>query len=317
MEHTGAPYDPSGLVREREQLHVAAAALEAKAGQIKPGLENIRSAQQLSEALHGDVSSGHFGLKTGGRKPGKNGSFSVDEAALKGLAANIERLRPPLAPRVAKAQQLIGTVLEHRAIAKLLGGYVGQLIDAAATAVKEGPEPPPGGGDRLHGQWQTTEVETGRLSCTDPSLQTLPKNPSSIRASIKAPPGSCLVACDYDQMEVRVLAHLSGDPSLISLCGQSGADLYKSVCAVWTGVQVADVTAAQRTVTKQIVLSVMYGIGNDLLETNAGLAKGEGERRKNDFYRRFASVKKFKERTERAARSVGYVETIKGRRRCV
>jgi DNA polymerase-1 len=191
-----------------------------------------------------------------------------------------------------------------------VGTYLVSLVEAIDPKTR-----------RIHASFHQAVTATGRLSSSDPNLQNIPIRSDvgrAIRRAFVAEPGSELLSADYSQIELRVLAHLSEDPGLISAF-DSGLDIHRAVAAEVYGVQPADVTDEQRSAAKMVNFGIIYGI------TPWGLAKRLGPGTSNerarqiidDYKRRFSRIDAFLQRCVEEAREHGHVATILGRRRPV
>ncbi|HEY8487831.1 MAG TPA: DNA polymerase I [Thermaerobacter sp.] len=245
---------------------------------------NINSTQQLGQILFE-----RLGLPV--VKKTKTG-YSTDAEVLETLAAH-----HPIAE----------LVLEYRSLVKLQGTYVDGLAEHI------GPD------GRVHTTFQQTVAATGRLSSTQPNLQNIPIRDEpgrSLRRAFVAPAGHRLVAADYSQIELRVLAHYSGDPGLVEAFAQ-GQDVHARTASEIFGVPLAQVTPEQRRVAKAVNFGLAYG------QTDFGLARAlridraDARRFMDRYFERYPGVKRYMEEMVRRARQHGEVTTLLGRRRPV
>jgi DNA polymerase-1 len=248
---------------------------------------NINSPPQLRTVLFDEL-----GLSTRGVKKGKTG-FSTDVDVLTRLAAD---------------HPLPAKILQYRALSKLKSTY----IDALPQAVN----PVTG---RLHTTLHQTVAATGRISSSDPNLQNIPirgEEGRRIREAFTAPPGRVLIAGDYSQIELRVLAHLSGD-SVLREAFLEGQDIHTRTAAEVFGVLPGIVTSEMRRSAKVINFGILYGMGPQRLARDLGISLGEAKRYIESYFERYAGVRTFMDAVLEQARETGFVTTILGRRRPV
>ncbi|HEM3560711.1 TPA: DNA polymerase I [Streptococcus suis] len=247
---------------------------------------NINSPKQLGTILFEDM-----GLPLEYTKKTKTGySTAVDV---------LERLAP-IAPVVSK-------ILEYRQITKLQSTYVIGLQDAI---LEDG---------KIHTRYVQDLTQTGRLSSTDPNLQNIPVRLEQGRlirkAFVPSLENSILLASDYSQIELRVLAHISQDQHLIEAF-QQGADIHTSTAMRVFGIEKAeDVTANDRRNAKAVNFGVVYGISDFGLSNNLGISRKEAKNYIDTYFERFPGIKNYMETIVREARDKGYVETLYKRRR--
>jgi DNA polymerase-1 len=242
---------------------------------------NINSTQQL----------GHILFEKLGLKPPKKTKtgYSTDAEVLEQLAAEHE---------------LPAHILEHRTLQKLQSTY----IDALQAQV----DPSDG---RVHTTFIQTGAATGRLASTDPNLQNIPVRDEQgrrIRAAFVAPPGHVLVSVDYSQIELRILAHLSGDPALIEAF-QAGEDFHRQTAAFIFGVTLAEVTSQQRSAAKATNFGVVYGISDFGLARQLGVSNAEAHDIIERYFTRFPQVRAYLDGLIAEARATGQVRTMFGR----
>jgi len=247
---------------------------------------NINSTQQLADVLFGKL-----GLKApGGRKTatGKE-STAVDVLeSLRGQHPVIER------------------ILEQRQLAKLKSTY----IDALPALVN----PTTG---RVHTSYNQVAVVTGRLSSSEPNLQNIPIRTDlgrQARRAFIAAPGHVLMSADYSQVELRILAHICGDPGLRQAFAR-GEDIHATTAAAIFGVPLNQVTSDQRRVAKAVNFGLAYGQSAFGLAQATGLSNADAQKFMDAYFARFARVRQYVEETKRRAATIGYVETVMGRRR--
>jgi len=199
-------------------------------------------------------------------------------------------------------------LLEYREVAKLKSTYV----DALPTYI----HPATG---RIHTSFNQVGAATGRLSSSDPNLQNIPIRTArggSIRRAFVAAPGHVLLAADYSQVELRLLAHLSGDPLFVEAF-ERGGDIHRQTAALIFGVAQDQVTADMRARAKTINFATIYGQGPFALSRQLGITQDEARTFIAQYFARFAGVRDWLDRTVAQARAQGYVETIFGRRRYI
>jgi DNA polymerase-1 len=199
-------------------------------------------------------------------------------------------------------------ILEYREVAKLLSTYLEALPAAVNPAT-----------GRIHTTFYQIGATTGRLSSSDPNLQNIPvRTPrgEAIRRGFVPRPGWRLVAADYSQIELRLLAHLSGDEAFIAAF-RAGGDIHRQTAAVIFGVPVAAVSAEQRARAKTINFATIYGQGPHALSRQLGISHEEAKHFIDAYFVRFAGVRRFLDACIEQARAKGYAETIFGRRRYI
>ena len=205
-----------------------------------------------------------------------------------------------------KAHPIAQLLLDYRQLDKLRGTYVEAL--PALVNPQTG---------RVHTTFHQTGTSTGRLSSSDPNLQNIPvrnEQGRQIRGAFVAPPGHLLLSCDYSQVELRLLAHLSGDPEMTGAFLRD-EDVHASTAAAVFGVPLAEVTYAQRSLAKAINFGLMYGMSSYGLAARTDLSVAEAEQFIAAYFGRFSGVKAYLDETIRRANETGYVETVLGRRR--
>jgi DNA polymerase-1 len=196
-------------------------------------------------------------------------------------------------------------VLDYRALAKLRSTYTEKL-----------PEQINAGTGRVHTSYHQAVAATGRLSSTDPNLQNIPiRRPEGrrIRQAFVAPAGCKLVAADYSQIELRIMAHLSGDPGLLRAFA-GDADIHQATAAEVFGIAPAAVSAEQRRSAKAINFGLIYGMSAFGLARQLGIDRGAAQRYVDTYFARYPGVKQYMDSTRARARRDGYVETVFGRR---
>ncbi len=283
MEADGVLVDAAALALQSADLarriHAASERAHALAGRVF----NLDSPKQLGALLFDE-----FGLPVVVKTP--SGAPSTNEEALEAIADRHEL------PRV---------VLEYRALAKLKSTYTDTLPAMINPAT-----------GRVHTSYHQAGAATGRLASSDPNLQNIPirsEDGRRIRSAFIAPPGRLLVACDYSQIELRIMAHLSGDAGLCEAFAQ-GADIHRATAAEVFGLAPQAVTGEQRRAAKAINFGLIYGMGAFGLARQLGISRGEAQDYIARYFGRYPGVRDYMERTREQAHAQGYVETVFGRR---
>jgi len=283
MEHRGTLLDRELLRIQSGELAKRLVELEADAHKSAGQPFNLDSPKQLQEILFSKL-----GLPA--RRKTRTGQPSTAEDVLEELADKY------LLPRI---------ILEYRGLAKLRSTYTEKLpeqIDA-----KTG---------RVHTSYHQAVAVTGRLSSSDPNLQNIPiRTPEGrrIRQAFIAPKGHVLLAADYSQIELRIMAHLSGDESLRRAFAAEG-DIHRATAAEVFGVEPAAVSADQRRAAKAINFGLIYGMSAFGLARQLGIERHAAQEYVGRYFGRYPGVREYMERTRALARSQGYVETVFGRR---
>jgi DNA polymerase-1 len=206
---------------------------------------------------------------------------------------------------LAESFPLPRLILEYRALAKLRSTYTEKL-----------PEQIDPGTGRVHTSYHQAVAQTGRLSSTDPNLQNIPiRRPEGrrIRQAFVAPPGHLLVAADYSQIELRIMAHLSGDAGLLRAFAED-RDVHQATAAEVFGLALDAVTPDQRRSAKAINFGLIYGMSAFGLARQLGIPRGSAQEYVDLYFQRYPGVKRYMDETRERARVQGYVETVSGRR---
>ncbi len=283
MERNGVLVDAERLRRQSGELAERILALEQQAYAAAGGPFNLGSPKQLSEILFER-------MKLPVVKKTATGQPSTDEEVLSELAADY-----PL-PKL---------ILEHRGMSKLKSTYTDKLPQMINRET-----------GRVHTTFAQATAVTGRLASSDPNLQNIPVRTSEgrrIREAFVAPPGHVLVSADYSQIELRIMAHLSGDPAL-TRAFLEGADIHRATAAEIFGVPAADVSADQRRYIKAVNFGLIYGMGAFGLAQQLGIERGAAQQFIERYFQRYPGVADYMERTRELARTQGFVETVFGRR---
>lgn len=283
IEANGVMIDGDELRRQSADLSKRMLAAQQKATELAGRTFNLDSPKQLQALLFDELKLPVL-VKT------PTGQPSTNEEALEAIADQHEL------PRV---------ILEYRGLAKLRSTYTDKLPEMV--------NPDTG---RVHTSYHQAGAATGRLSSTDPNLQNIPIRTDDgrrIRKAFVAPPGRKLVACDYSQIELRIMAHLSQDPGLVRAF-ESGTDVHKATAAEVFGRKLEDVTGNERRAAKAINFGLMYGMSAFGLARQLGIGRGEAQDYIALYFSRYPGVRDYMERTRQQAREHGYVETVFGRR---
>jgi len=283
MEHHGVQIDRGELERYGEELRSALSTIAQEVEELAGYSFNVNSTPQLRDLLFGK-------LQLPILKRTKTGP-STDAEVLEQLA--------PQHPIVQK-------ILDHRQVQKLLSTYVDGLMPLIA----------PDG--RVHTTFQQTLTATGRLSSEAPNLQNIPVRfelgRRLRRAFVPSATGLMFLAADYSQIELRILAHLSGDGALVdAFC--SGDDIHRRTAAEVFGVRLDDVTADQRRQAKAVNFGIVYGISDFGLARDTGSSRAEAAEFIRRYFGRYPRVKEYLDEVVESARQKGYVTTMFGRRR--
>ncbi len=283
MERAGVLVDRELLKIQSSELAARMLELQSQAHIEAGGVFNVDSPKQLQEILFGKL-----GIPVTRKTP--TGQPSTAEDVLEELAA---------------AYRLPRLILDYRGVAKLKSTYTDKL----PLQINEDT-------GRIHTSYHQAVAATGRLSSTDPNLQNIPirtKEGRRIRQAFIAPPGRSLVAADYSQIELRIMAHLSGDPSLLRAFAED-LDVHQATAADVFGTPLDAVSADQRRSAKAINFGLMYGMSAFGLARQLGIARGDAQKYMDLYFERYPGVKRYMEDTRRQARETGFVETVFGRR---
>jgi DNA polymerase-1 len=283
MERTGVLVDRELLKKQSAELAARMLELQSQAHIEAGGAFNVDSPKQLQEILFGKL-----GIPVIRKTP--TGQPSTAEDVLEELAASY-----PL-PKL---------ILEYRGVAKLKSTYTDKLPEQI--------NPQTG---RIHTSYHQAVAATGRLSSSDPNLQNIPiRTPEGrrIRQAFVAPLGSSLVAADYSQIELRIMAHLSGDASLLKAFAED-RDVHQATAAEVFGIPLDTVTADQRRSAKAINFGLIYGMSAFGLARQLSTGRSEAQKYVDLYFERYPGVKRYMDETKQKARDHGFVETIFGRR---
>jgi DNA polymerase-1 len=282
IERNGVAIDARVLEAQSNQLGAKLLELEKKAFELAGQPFNLNSPKQLGEILFQ-----RMGLPV--VRKTASGAPSTDEDVLTKLAADYP---------------LPALLLEYRGLAKLKSTYTDKLprMINASTG-------------RVHTRYSQAAVITGRLASSDPNLQNIPvRTPEGrrVREAFVASGGK-IVSADYSQIELRVMAHVSGDDNLRKAF-EHGDDIHRATAAEVFGVAIADVTGEQRRAAKAINFGLIYGMGEFGLASNLGITRDAARAYIDRYFARYPGVARYMENTKLKARELGYVETVFGRR---
>ena len=283
IEANGVMVDAEELRHQTADLARRMLAAQQQATELAGRSFNLDSPKQLQALLFDEL-----GLPALVKTP--KGQPSTNEEALEAIADQ------HALPRV---------ILEYRGLAKLRSTYTEKLPEMINPST-----------GRVHTSYHQAGAATGRLASSDPNLQNIPirtEDGRRIRKAFVAPPGRRLVACDYSQIELRIMAHISGDAGLLEAFA-AGADIHRATAAEVFGRRLEDVTPNERRAAKAINFGLMYGMGAFGLARNLGIGRGEAQEYIATYFSRYPGVRDFMERTRQQAREQGYVETVFGRR---
>ena len=283
MEHRGVLVDRERLRAQSREFARQLQELLVQAHREAGHEFNIESPKQLQQILFER-------LQLPVRRKTPTGQPSTAEDVLEELAASYAL------PRI---------VLEYRALAKLKSTYTDTLPEQVNERT-----------GRIHTNYAQAVAATGRLSSVDPNLQNIPvRRPEGrrIRQAFIAPPGYLLLAADYSQIELRIMAHLSGDESLRAAFA-ADRDVHQATAAEVFGVGLDAVTPDQRRTAKVINFGLIYGMSAFGLARNLGIERGAAQQYVERYFQRYPGVKRFMDETRAQARQIGYVETVFGRR---
>ncbi|HDO1322651.1 TPA: DNA polymerase I [Aeromonas veronii] len=283
MELLGTTIDPKLLHQQSQEIELRLAELEKQAHELAGQEFNLSSPKQLGEILFTKL-----GLPIIKKTP--KGAPSTAEEVLAELAETYE---------------LPQLLMEHRGLAKLKSTYTDKL----PLMIK----PRTG---RVHTSYHQAVAATGRLSSSDPNLQNIPvrnEQGRRIRQAFIPSAGYKLVAADYSQIELRIMAHLSGDKGLLTAFAE-GKDIHKATAAEVFGVALDAVTTDMRRSAKAINFGLIYGMSAFGLAKQLGIGRAEAQKYMDLYFERYPGVLEYMERTRQQAEAQGYVETLFGRR---
>lgn len=283
IEYIGVRVDANMLKQQSQELAKKMASTEAQAYELAGGPFNLASPKQLQEVLYD-----RLGLPVLGKTP--KGQPSTAESVLQDLAEEYE---------------LPKRILEYRSLAKLKSTYTDKLPLEIDPLTK-----------RIHTSYHQAVTATGRLSSSDPNLQNIPiRTPEGrrIRQAFVAPPGYQLLAADYSQIELRIMAHLSEDAGLLAAFA-ADADIHRATAAEVFGILPDAVSVEERRSAKAINFGLIYGMSAFGLGRQLGISRGQAQEYIDLYFSRYPGVKTYMDRTREQARKDGFVSTVYGRR---
>lgn len=283
MERTGVLIDSDALFMQSNEIASRLTALEKQAYALAGQPFNLASTKQLQEILFDKL-----GLPVLQKTP--KGAPSTNEEVLEELSYSHEL------PKI---------LVEHRGLSKLKSTYTDKLPQMVNSQT-----------GRVHTSYHQAVTATGRLSSSDPNLQNIPirnEEGRRIRQAFIAREGYSIVAADYSQIELRIMAHLSGDQGLINAFSQ-GKDIHRSTAAEIFGVSLDEVTSEQRRNAKAINFGLIYGMSAFGLSRQLGISRPDAQKYMDLYFQRYPSVQQFMTDIRAKAKAQGYVETLFGRR---
>lgn len=283
IERTGVLIDVNLLSIQSGELLSRMAEVETEAHRLAGSPFNLGSPKQIQTILYDQLS-----LPVLKKTP--KGQPSTDESVLQELA---------------EAYDLPRLILDHRTLSKLRSTYTEKLPQQINETT-----------GRVHTSYHQAVTATGRLSSSDPNLQNIPvRRPEGrrIRKAFIAPPGCLILAADYSQIELRIMAHFSGDDSLLQAFSRN-ADVHRHTAAEVFGIKEDAVTQDQRRSAKAINFGLIYGMSAFGLAKQLGIDRSLAQRYIDTYFERYPGVRRFMEQSRESARQLGYVETLMGRR---
>jgi len=283
MERNGVLIDTQKLGKQSAEIATRLVELEQQAYTLAGGEFNLGSPKQIGQIFFEKLQ-----LPVVKKTP--SGAPSTDEEVLQKLAEDY-----PL-PKL---------LLEHRGLAKLKSTYTDKLPRMVNAQT-----------GRVHTNYAQAVAVTGRLASNEPNLQNIPVRTGEgrrIREAFIAPPGHSLVSADYSQIELRIMAHISGDASLLAAFAR-GDDIHRATAAEVFGVTPIEVSADQRRIAKVINFGLIYGMSAFGLAANLGITRDAAKLYIDRYFMRYPGVARYMDETRMDAKSRGYVETVFGRR---
>ncbi len=285
MEIAGVPVDVKALQTSARSLEERIAALEEEIYTLAGMTFNVASPRQVGEVLFE-----HLKIDSKARKT-KSGQYSTTEEVL-------ERLRPN--------HPIVGKILDMRGLRKLLSTYINALPELINPRT-----------GKIHTSFNQTVTATGRLSSSNPNLQNIPIRDAEgreIRRAFVASPGCRFFSADYSQIELRIMAHVSGDVNMIEAFN-SGADIHTATAAKIYKVPMEEVTSDMRRKAKTANFGIIYGISTFGLAERLGVSRPEAKQLIDGYFATYPHIKEYMSQCVEVARSKGYVTTLCGRRR--
>lgn len=285
MEQQGIALDTAGLKEIGLELQTAIDSLTTRIHEQAGGTFNINSPKQLGEILFTKLQLAEKAKKT------TTGQFKTDEATLLSLEG---------------AHPIIADILEYREASKLKSTYV----DALPGHI----QPKTG---RIHTTFHQLVAATGRLASSDPNIQNIPVRSAlgkKIRKAFIPAAGCTLLSCDYSQIELRIMAALSGDPGMIAAFEQN-LDVHTATAAKVYGIPLEEVTKEMRSHAKMVNFGIIYGISAFGLSQRLGIPRADAAKLIDTYFEEYPGIKTFMDATIAKTREQGYIETLSGRRR--
>ena len=285
MEFAGISLDENWLIQESKDLENDLKNLETKIFELCGEEFNMNSPKQLGEILFEKLKLDPKAKKT------KTGQYATSEDILQKLASKHE---------------IIQYILEYRTYQKLKSTYVDALPNQIDKDTK-----------RVHTNFSQTTAATGRLASLNPNLQNIPIRTlrgQQIRGAFVADEGNKLISADYSQIELRLIAEISGEENMIKAF-QNGEDIHASTAAKLFKIPIEEVTKTQRSQAKTVNFGIIYGQGAFALAEQTGLSRTEAKQLIDSYYETYPKLKEFMAEQVAKARKLGYVETILGRKR--
>ncbi|MFT2098275.1 DNA polymerase I [Marinomonas sp. 2405UD66-6] len=282
MEQTGALIDPELLHAQSSEIAAKLQELEIKAHEVAGESFNLSSPKQLQVILFEKL------------------ELPVIKKTPKGQPSTAE----PILQELAQGYELPRLIMEHRSLSKLKSTYTDKLPEMIQKT------------GRIHTSYHQAITATGRLSSTDPNLQNIPIRTAEgrrIRQAFIAPTGYKMLAADYSQVELRIMAHLSQDKGLLDAFTKD-ADVHKATAAEVFEVALDEVTTEQRRRAKAINFGLIYGMSAFGLAKQLDISRPEAAKYIKRYFERYPGVQQYMENTREGAKEKGYVETIYGRR---
>jgi len=283
MERNGVLIDPEKLRVQSNEIATRLVELEAQAYELAGGEFNLGSPKQIGQIFFEKLE-----LPVVKKTP--SGAPSTDEEVLQKLAEDY-----PLPKKI----------LEHRGLSKLKSTYTDKLPRMINATTK-----------RVHTNYAQAVAVTGRLASNDPNLQNIPVRTGEgrrIREAFIAPPGHKLVSADYSQIELRIMAHISGDEALLRAF-KHGEDIHRATASEVFSVTPLEVSNDQRRIAKVINFGLIYGMSSFGLASNLGITRDAAKLYIDRYFARYPGVAAYMENTRTSAKMNGYVETVFGRR---
>jgi DNA polymerase-1 len=285
MEQQGIALDTAGLKEIGLELQTAIDSLTIKIHEQAGGAFNINSPKQLGEILFTKLQLAEKAKKT------TTGQFKTDEATLLSLEG---------------AHPIIADILEYREASKLKSTYVDALPGHIQPSTH-----------RIHTTFHQLVAATGRLASSDPNIQNIPVRSllgKKIRKAFIPAAGCTLLSCDYSQIELRIMAALSGDPGMIAAFEQN-LDVHTATAAKVYGIPLEEVTKEMRSHAKMVNFGIIYGISAFGLSQRLGIPRADAAKLIDTYFEEYPGIKTFMDATIAKTREQGYIETLSGRRR--